>query len=74
MASAWMRPASSSASAALMARWRWPVLLLWLLVLGVAGALLAPNAPGVLKAGGFALEANGATRIVPQNRKFRFPK
>lgn len=37
---------------AAMARWRWVVLVLWLVLLGGAGAL-AQRAPTVLKAGGF---------------------
>ncbi len=34
-------------------RLRWPILIAWLVVLGVAGALLAPKASHALKGGGF---------------------
>ncbi len=36
-----------------MVRWRWVVLGVWLIVLVVVGALLAPKAPKALKGGGF---------------------
>src|ERR1043166_6120407 len=36
-----------------MVRWRWVVLGIWLVVLVVVGAFLAPKAPKALKGGGF---------------------
>src|ERR1700737_48485 len=36
-----------------MVRWRWVVLGVWLVVLVIAGALLAPKAPKAVKGGGF---------------------
>ena len=38
---------------ALMVRWRWVVLGVWLVLLVVVGALLAPKAPKAVKGGGF---------------------
>src|SRR5436309_14548374 len=38
---------------AAMVRWRWLVVGVWLVLLIVAGALLAPKAPKALKGGGF---------------------
>ncbi len=40
---------------AAMVRWRWLVLALWLVVLGVSGGVLAPRASEVVKGGGFDL-------------------
>ena len=50
-------------------RTRWMVLAIWLVILGVCGALFAPNAGSVLKAGGIEdpdSEAAEATRILEE--------
>ena len=44
----------------LMARLRWPVLIIWLLVIAVSAALLAPRASGVTKGGGFTVDGTGS--------------
>ena len=53
-------------------RWRWPVLLAWLVVLGVCGGVFAPKASGVLKAGGISVpgsDSDVASRILAQEFK-----
>ncbi len=41
---------------ALMVRFRWVVLVFWIVVIGIAAALLAPQASSVTKGGGFTVE------------------
>lgn len=53
-----------------MVRRRWLVLLAWLFVLGIAGALLAPQANSVVKGGGFVVsdfESAKADQILEQD-------
>jgi uncharacterized membrane protein YdfJ with MMPL/SSD domain len=54
-----------------MVRWRWVVLGVWLVLLVVAGGLLAPKTPKALKGGGFIdPESESAKAAVILDREF----